>query len=207
MNGSKKSLPALSPEKKKELISTVITIVLILAIAGGILSAMYIPLANTIEETERQPFITAMKKICPADMYEPVELEFAEASRVYNMHRAYRGSEEIIGYCVESRAQTANGEMRIAVSADAEGKITAVEIISRGESDSSGTKDRDKEFLDQFVSKSGEITLARGMIKDNTQVREVIGMTVSAEVLCDGVSRASVVISHLKKGDVKEAAQ
>lgn len=206
MKSNKKEKSVLSPEKRKELVSSILTFVIVLIIAGTILSSLALVLGETIEETERQPFITAMKKLCPADKYEELVLENAEASGVYNMHVAYV-VDDIVGYCVESRTHSANGEMRLAVSADAEGRITAVEIISRGKEDTSGTKAQDAEFLSQFVAKSGQITLARGTVKDDTQVREVIGMTVSAEVVCDGVNRASAIIGHLKKGEGKAVPQ
>ncbi len=202
MKSSKKEKKVLSHEKKKELVSSILTFVIVLVIAGAILSSLSLVLGETIEKTERQPFISAMKKLCPADKYEELAFENAEASGVYNMHVAYV-VDDIVGYCVESKTHSANGELRLAVSSDAEGRITAVEIISRGKEDASGTKAQDKEFLSQFAGKNGQITLARGTVKDDTQVREVIGMTVSPEAVCDGVNRASAIIGHLKKGEGK----
>ena len=193
----------LSPEKKKEITKAVLALVTVFAVSVLLLSGIYILLENKIEETERLPFLSAMTRICPADRYEEVDYEFSEAGKVYNMHKAYQG-EELTGYCVEVHASDSEGDIRVAVAAGADGRILHVEIISQGSVRSNGTKSQDEEFLSQFVSKGGEITLAKTTAADSSQVREVPGMTLSPQTICDAVNRASLAVGHLRKNEEKE---
>ncbi|MBR5542767.1 MAG: FMN-binding protein [Oscillospiraceae bacterium] len=196
----------LSPEKKKELLHTTLILAGILAVVSLALSGLNMLLRQSIDKAEMKPFVSAMSRICPAESYEETDYEHSDAGGVYALYKAYNGT-ELAGYCVETRANGINRDLRVAVGIDKDGKILKTEIISERERQSAGTKTTDEEFLSQFEGKSGEVTFVNGKASRESEIYDVVGSDISSPAVVDAVNRASLAVGNLREKEEKEAAE
>lgn len=141
------------------------------------------PIAD-LQEQERQDALAA---VAPgADVFS--ELYSADPT-VERITGAYAGT-ELKAYCVEVSSNGFGGPISLMVGVSPNGSVTGVVILSHSETAGLGANAERPEFRDQFVGKSGTITVKTG---DNS-IDALTGATITSKAVTSGVNTALTAV-------------
>lgn len=181
----------------KETLKLGLTLLIIAAIAGGVLSGV-----NSVTE----PIITEMKKEAAYgaffDIFEEAD-DFAEIDEALlediieeekamtEVLEALDASEEKIGYILQVRSGGYGGDMVTALGVNLDGTLAGMKVVDHSETPGIGDKIEDASFTDSFVEKSAEADLkAVDSPAAEDEVQMISGTTVSVNAVVNGVNRA-----------------
>ena len=100
--------------------------------------------------------------------------------------------DEMIGYCVEVQTHGFGGPITMVVGVDLDGKVTGVAVTDHSETRNMGTKAMEKDYLDQYVGRSGTIRMSGSNCVD-----AVSGATATSKAITAGVNRALAIVASL----------
>lgn len=136
------------------------------------------------QEAERQ---AALAIVAPgADVFSEL---YSEDPTIDGITGAYAGT-ELVGYCVEVSPNGFGGPVSLMVGVDPNGSVTGVVVLEHSETPGLGSKAEEPEFLDQFLGKSGTITVKEG---DNS-IQAITGATITSRAVADGVNTALTAV-------------
>ena len=104
--------------------------------------------------------------------------------------------DEMIGYCVEVQTHGFGGPITMVVGVDLDGKVTGVAVTDHSETRNMGTKAMEKDYLDQYVGRSGTIRMSGSNCVD-----AVSGATATSKAITAGVNRALAIVANLDPED------
>ena len=100
-----------------------------------------------------------MTQVMPeANIFSEIRYQDARAD---DIRAAYRDS-TLLGYCVTVTTQGFFHPVTTLVGVDNSGSVTGVLVLEENESDKLGDGIRSEEFLNQFIGRSGTVTIGRG---------------------------------------------
>ena len=102
------------------------------------------------------------------------------------------------GYVVMVNPNGYNGAISMVVGIDAEGKVSGIDIISQSETAGLGANCVKDEFKDQFVGKSGEISVVKNDPKDN-EIDAITSATITSKAVTSGVNKALAAAEKLEE--------
>lgn len=141
------------------------------------------PIAD-LQEQERQDALAA---VAPgADVFS--ELYSADPT-IERITGAYAGT-ELKAYCVEVSPNGFGGPVSMMVGVSPSGAVTGVVILDHSETAGLGANAERAEFRDQFVGKSGTITVKTG---DNS-IDALTGATITSKAVTSGVNTALTAV-------------
>ena len=155
-------------------------------------------IAKNTKITEEQARVTVL----------PTAEDFEEVSvKSLGVTESYIGKDsdgKTAGYCFkistkENKNKAFGGEIQMIVGVDIDLNITGVEITSMAETPGLGAKAGESEFKNQFIGKSGEITVKTG---DNS-IKAISGATITSKAVTEGVNNALKVAEFLKEKEAK----
>lgn len=102
------------------------------------------------------------------------------------------------GYAVQVSPSGFNGEIRMMVGIDKEGKILGLAIISHTETAGLGAvaaaeNTKGEAFRDRFIGMGGQVAVR----KDGGEVDAITGATVTSRAVCDGINAALRCVAKL----------
>ncbi len=100
--------------------------------------------------------------------------------------------DEMIGYCVEVQTHGFGGPITMVVGVDLDGKVTGVAVTDHSETRNMGTQAMEKDYLDQYVGRSGTIRMS-----GSNSVDAVSGATATSKAITAGVNRALAIVANL----------
>lgn len=100
--------------------------------------------------------------------------------------------DEMIGYCVEVQTHGFGGPITMVVGVDLDGKVTGVAVTDHSETRNMGTQAMEKDYLDQYVGRSGTIRMSGSNCVD-----AVAGATATSKAITAGVNRALAIVANL----------
>lgn len=181
----------------KETIKLGLVLLLVTAIAGGILAGVNGVTAPVIAEMERQESFGALLEIFPEanDFIEAEEslLEEIKSTNpaVFEVFQAVKDGEEL-GYALKTLSAGYGGDITTLIGVESEGTIAGLRVLVQTETKGLGTRVVDDlAFRDSFVDKSASASL--NPVKEPSADDEVLllsGATVSTEAVLKGVNSA-----------------
>lgn len=166
-----------------------LSLFVITAVVALILAAVNSVTAGPIaarEEAERQ---AAMQSVSPgANVFSEAYSDDETVERITN---AYADT-QLVGYCVEVAPNGFGGAISMMVGVDTGGSVTGVVLLDHEETAGLGSKAEEPEFLDQYLGKSGTITVNTG---DNA-INAITGATITSRAVTEGVNTALTAVLH-----------
>ncbi|MGI6631454.1 MAG: FMN-binding protein [Bacillota bacterium] len=169
----------------KDMAKLGITLMIVCAVAGLGLAAVYAKTAPVIEQRAQEDLLAALKAAIPgAD-------EIVEETEGDQSYWLGKKAGQVIGGAMKVTATSFGGPMELMVGIDAEGKISRVEILSIADTPGIGLKVKDIAFLAKFAGQ-----------ENPNKVDSIAGATVSSSAVKGGVAKAVEVLgSVLGPGD------
>lgn len=178
-------------EKNKE--PGMVTLVLVLTIISVVMAALLgfvnkvtaEPIAaNTWATTE-----VAMKKVLPADGYDPVDYTGSDPY-VKGIYQA--GEEGYVVLVTPTSGFSGAIEMMAGISKD--GAVTGIAVINHAETSGLGSKAKtDVKWQQQFIGSTEEVKVT----KDGGTIESITGSTITSRAICDGVNAARGALAEL----------
>jgi electron transport complex protein RnfG len=181
-------------KKESTLFQLVLVLVLITAIAGVGLAAVYFITKKPIEESQAKKKQEAIELVLPdykSREFKDVKLQVNEGEDSITVHLAYEDN-KLYGAAIETYTDKAfSGTFEIMVGFDATGTILGTEVLKMAETPGLGDKiDKSKgDFPKQFVNKNPAVFQLK-VGKEDNEVDAITAATISSRAFCDAVQRA-----------------
>ena len=92
------------------------------------------------------------------------------------------------------------GTVRIMFGVTAEGKIAGVEVLEHNETKGLGERITTDAFKNQFIGKSGALSVTKGSAGDQ-EIAALTGATISSKAMTDSANVALEVAAMVMKGE------
>lgn len=170
-----------------------LSLFLITAAAALVLALVDALTAGTIAqraEAERQ---AAMACVVPgADVFSEL---YSEDETIDGITGAYAGT-RFQGYCVEVSPNGFGGAIHLMVGVDAGGSVTGVVILDHSETAGLGARADSPGFLEQYIGKSGTVSLT-----GSNAIDALTGATITSKAVTSGVNAAlTAVLNYSEEG-------
>ena len=171
-----------------------VPLLLIIAAAVLILTLVNTLTAGTIARHAEEKRQAAMASVMPgANVFSEM---YSEDTTIDHISGAYDGT-TFLGYCVEVTPKGFHDAIQLMVGIDFNGSVTGVSILGHSETAVLGGKAADSAFLNQYVGKSGSITVNNG----SNAIQAVTGATTTSEAVTQGVNTAlDAVLNYNAEG-------
>lgn len=171
-----------------------LSLFIITAVAALVLALVNAVTADTIAEHAAAQRQAAMVSVAPgADVFSEL---YSEDNTIDGITGAYNGT-SFVGYCVEVSPNGFGGPISLMVGVDAGGSVTGVVILDHSETAGLGARADSPDFLNQYIDKSGTITVNTG---DNA-IDALTGATITSKAVTSGVNTAlTAVLNYNAEG-------
>lgn len=160
---------------------------LIIAVSVLVLTLVNSLTADTIARHDEEKQQAAMESVMPgANVFSEM---YSEDTTIDRISGAYAGT-TFLGYCVEVTPNGFGGAIRLMIGVDANGSITGVTVLEHSETASLGGKTVDPEFLEQYIGKSGSITVNTG----SNAIQAVTGATTTCKAVTQAINTALTAV-------------
>ncbi len=180
------------------IIKTAVILFLITGIAALILAVVNNFTAPIIAENSAKKQAAAMQNVLKdAEFSEGNLAENVDDPDISEIYKAQKDG-SAAGYVVMVNPNGYNGAISMVVGIDAEGKVSGIDIISQSETAGLGANCVKDEFKDQFVGKSGEISVVKNDPKDN-EIDAITSATITSKAVTSGVNKALAAAEKLEE--------
>ena len=184
---------SLNPELKQGL-RLGLSLFLITAAAALILSLVNALTAGPIARRQAAERQAALEAVMPgANVFSEL---YSVDETIERISGAYIGT-TFLGYCVEVAPNGFGGAISLMVGVADGGDITGVAILDHSETPGLGARAAQPEFLDQYIGKSGTVTVNGG----RNAIDAVSGATITSKAVTSGVNTAlTAVLRYIAEG-------
>ena len=180
------------------IIKTAVILFLITGIAALILAVVNNFTAPIIAENSAKKQAAAMQNVLKdAEFSEENLAENVDDPDISEIYKAQKDG-SAAGYVVMVNPNGYNGAISMVVGIDADGKVSGIDIISQSETAGLGANCVKDEFKDQFVGKSGEISVVKNDPKDN-EIDAITSATITSKAVTSGVNKALAAAEKLEE--------
>lgn len=179
-----------------ETIKLGLILLIITAVAGGVLAVSNSFTAPIIAEIEKQGSFGALMEIFPdAEDFETIDEALEEEIKSNNkfvteVHEALSGG-EVIGYALKTVSGGYGGDITTITGIYLDGKLAGIKVVSNSETPGLGTKIEEEDFSGSFIDKSAENELvAVSAPSAENEVQLISGATISTNGVLSGVNGA-----------------
>ncbi len=178
----------------KQTIHLSLSLLIIAAVAAFVLSLVNAVTADTIAEHAAAKRQAAMVSVVPgADVFSEL---YSEDKTIVGITGAYAGT-QFKGYCVEVTPNGFGGAISLMVGINEGGSVTGVAILDHSETAGLGAKATDPAFLNQYIGKSGAITVNTG----KNAINAITGATITSKAVTEGINTAlTAVLNYNAEG-------
>jgi len=160
---------------------------LIAAVAAFVLALVNALTADTIARHAEEKRQAAMASVMPgANVFSEM---YNNDTTIDRISGAYNGT-TLLGYCVEVTPNGFGGAIRLMVGVDANGSVTGASILDHAETAGLGAKAADSAFLNQYIGKSGSITVNNG----SNAIQAITGATITSKAVTQGINTALTAV-------------
>ncbi len=117
----------------------------------------------------------------------------------YTYYIGKNASGETVGYTVTTQDKSYGGTIEVMTGFDVDGKITGVEILTIDDTPGLGMNAKNDSFRNEYVGKSGELTVSKTASADN-EIQAITGATITSKAVTRCVNLASQIVSQSKGG-------
>lgn len=177
----------------RELIRLVLTLVVVTAVAAGLLAGANMLTAPAIAQRQEEDYHSALKEYFPrVDDFKSEVLEEDTFDLVYD------AAGELLGVMASTGVQGYDGPISYNLAADKEGKILGIRIVEHSETQGVGDVIEKPQFQKQFIGKS-----CLDQLQPGEDVDTVSGATKSTAPMIDSIRRVLAVVAenflHIEK--------
>ncbi len=187
-----------------EVIKIGVILFLITAISAALLAFVNGKTAPLIEENALKKEQDALYNVMPAaaefeEYVFPEESDFCGGKKNYI---AYDENKNAVGVCVITETTGYDIGIQTVTGVDAELKVTGVDIIAMNETPGLGAKASEESCRDQYIGKSGEISVSKAAA-DDSSIQAISGATKTSNGVTEGVNIA-LETAEIILGDLSE---
>lgn len=182
-------------KKVKEIIVPAIALFIICLVATFLLGGTDLLTKDKIAEVQAKAAQEARLTVCPG------AVDFSETVVEVNgaSYSVFEGTDEegnTVGYAVTAFDKSYGGTIQIMTGFDKELKVTGVEILSIDDTPGLGMNAKKAEFRQQFVGKTGELTVSKQASADN-EIQALTGATITSKAVTRCVSAAYAAVIEM----------
>lgn len=189
-----------------ETIKLGLVLLIITAVAGGVLALSNSFTAPIIAEFEKQEALGALMEIFPdaEDVNEIDEalLEEIKANNkfVIEVNEILTGG-EVVGYSLKTISGGYGGDIATITGIYLDGNLAGIKVVNNSETPGLGTKIEGEDFTNSFIDKSAENPLVPvGAPSAENEVQLLSGATISTNGVLSGVNGAiDAFVNYLSK--------
>ena len=171
----------------KQAIHLSLSLLIITAVAALVLSLVNAVTANRIAEIAAEKRLASMETVMPdANVFSEL---YCEDETINSISGAYAGT-QFVGYCVEVAPNGFGGAISLMVGISENGDVTGVSILDHSETAGLGAKADSPDFLNQYIGKSGTITVNSG----RNAINAITGATITSKAVTEGVNTALTAV-------------
>ena len=164
-----------------------LTLISIIVAASLLLALVHSLTADTIALHVEERHQAIMESVMPgADVFSEMYCEDPTIDRISG---AYDGT-IFLGYCVEVTPHGFVGDIRLMVGVNSNGSVTGVSILDHRETIGLGADATAPTFLNQYIGKSGSITVNKG----TNAIQAVTGATITSKAVTQGINTALTAV-------------
>lgn len=196
-----------SKRKSNEYVNLSLTLFGITFVVAVLLALVNFVTSDKITLMKQEKLEQAMAAVLPdaisfEDVTQNVLNKWDGDTDVLCVQLAKNSSGDTIGYCVEVAPKGYSDAIDMMVGLNIDGEVTNTSIISLTDTPGIGTQIKEKEFLEQFVGKSGVLTAVKGNSTRAEEVALISGASYSSGGFTKGVNAALQVYMIIAKEGV-----
>ena len=184
--------------KFKEIIIPTVALFVICLISTALLGGTNSLTAEKIKQVAAESAAKARTEVCK-DAAEFEEKQFTVDENEYTVYIGKNASGETVGYTVTTQDKSYGGVIEVMTGFDTEGKITGVEILTIDDTPGLGMNAKKDEFRNEYVGRSGELTVSKSASADN-EIQAITGATITSKAVTRGVNLGSKIVTEVKGG-------
>lgn len=164
----------------QEVVKPAVVLLLISAVAAACLGVVSEVTKEPIAIQAEKTLNESMQAVMPeASSFEQLDVE--PTGTITAVYQADNG-----GYVITTEPSGFGGVVATMVGIDAEGVITGLRVTSHSETPGLGAKSTEPSFYEQFVGKSGSVTVT----KDGGEIVPITSSTITSRAVCSGAQEA-----------------
>lgn len=126
-----------------------------------------------------------------------VEVEVLDNPNIKSLVKAMKDN-ETFGYIITVSPKGYSGEINMIVAIGNDSKIIGTKILKHTETPGLGGEATKSKFSDQFVGKSGTLTITKNDPKNDTEINAITSATITSKAYTLGVNTAIEYFQQLK---------
>lgn len=176
----------------KEIIITTVSLFLICAVAAGVLGAVNMITAPAIADIQQKAADEAKANVLPA----AVTFDIAAVPDA----QAYEGRDAagaLVGYVFVTSASSYGGKLELMTGVDLNGSVTGINILTIDDTPGLGMNAKRDEFRNQYVGKSGELTVVKGSASGDEEIAAITSATITSKAVTSCVNQALALFAQV----------
>ena len=186
----------------------VIALTIIAILAGLALSGVFFMTKDTIADQELAREREAYKAVCPdaasfddaEEAKDAIAAMAGESTRVNEALVAKDEAGNVIGYALNVTGKGFGGDVTMALGLTADGKISGISFTELSETAGLGMRADEPAFKDQFIDKSGQLTLVKGDASGEQEISAITGASVTSGAVISAVNAGLDLYETTLKG-------
>ena len=175
----------------------VIALTIIAIVAGLALSGVFSMTKDTIEEQEVFKAAVAYREVCPGATSFTIPDEIMEivgdegidqGDATINACYFGKDGDRTVGYALSVSSKGFGGQIVMALGLTPEGEITGISFTELSETAGLGMRADEPDFKDQFIGKSGQLTLVKGDASGEQEISAITGASVTSGAVINAVN-------------------
>ena len=186
----------------------VIALTIIAILAGLALSGVFFMTKDTIADQELAREREAYKAVCPdaasfddaEEAKDAIAAMAGESTRVNEALVAKDEAGNVIGYALNVTGKGFGGDVTMALGLTADGKISGISFTELNETAGLGMRADEPAFKDQFIDRSGQLTLVKGDASGGQEISAITGASVTSGAVISAVNAGLDLYETTLKG-------
>ncbi len=186
----------------------VIALTIIAILAGLALSGVFFMTKDTIADQELAREREAYKAVCPdaasfddaEEAKDAIAAMAGESTRVNEALVAKDEAGNVIGYALNVTGKGFGGDVTMALGLTADGKISGISFTELNETAGLGMRADEPAFKDQFIDRSGQLTLVKGDTSGAQEISAITGASVTSGAVISAVNAGLDLYETTLKG-------
>ncbi len=186
----------------------VIALTIIAILAGLALSGVFFMTKDTIADQELAREREAYKAVCPdaasfddaEEAKDAIAAMAGESTRVNEALVAKDEAGNVIGYALNVTGKGFGGDVTMALGLTADGKISGISFTELNETAGLGMRADEPAFKDQFIDRSGQLTLVKGDAAGGQEISAITGASVTSGAVISAVNAGLDLYETTLKG-------
>lgn len=171
----------------KEILIPTIVLLLICVVSAALLGGTNLLTKDKIASIEAEAKASAMQEVMP-DAVSFSEAVEADEKLEYSV--AFDKDNNAIGYAFTVSENGYGGEIKVMVGLDTNGAVTKIAVLSaNNETPGLGQNIKKDSFLDQFIGKTGELSVVKNAPAGN-EIQAITSATISSSAVTRTVNAA-----------------